>query len=84
MRRMRHDKPHEHGVVINTDLPNEVEGAYFWAATPEDARATFEKMFGDATERKREAGAPRVVGQLIVGGGQSARRGVVFRSASAV
>jgi hypothetical protein len=42
---MPHDKPHENGVVLRTPKdPDEVEGAWLHAATPEEARGRYERL----------------------------------------
>jgi hypothetical protein len=50
-RRLEHNKPHEHGVVLsNPDNPAEFAGAWFWTATPDLARESFERMRAGVSE----------------------------------
>ena len=39
-----HNKPHENGVVLRTRTAHEMEGAWFHAATPEEARAMYRRL----------------------------------------
>jgi hypothetical protein len=50
-RRLEHNKPHEHGVVLsNPDNAGELAGTWFWAATPDLARESFERMRAGVSE----------------------------------